>query len=416
MAVFSLRSILQREIFTPREERLLGVSFVWKASRKSKSAILCAAVSSELPVQVVLVTVKAVRGHYKLSEHWQAAELTLVDGKDVVKETAEFHLHLDKVYKWVSSSVGEKMTFVTCLWKINQRYLQDRVKFINISPAILEEMLPWEQGGAPEEREMMEKEEGYQELTAREADNIDRLMKQSELLVADAKAFTQLLLMELQALDQENLLSLMAVEQRVGSLEELLEQGLAEVELLELAVAEQDGLLRSVQRQMEHLHMRSTWLQRIDRNHSLLESELAYLVDNLTLSENDMQILSEGDLGQPVQVEACSAAVQALTRCAGTPLTPGQRRLQGVAEQLIRFESLRQSFEQRCIMHINSAIIAQAMGNGATLEGRDGLVLPRPTGRHAQLLQYTPLMRWLRETSPATCQHLQKGLKMKDTY
>ncbi|XP_015206844.2 exocyst complex component 1-like isoform X1 [Lepisosteus oculatus] len=408
MAVFSLRSILQREVFTPRGERLLGVSFVWKARRKRKSAILCAAVSSDQSGQVVLVTVKADREHYKLSACWPATELTLVDGKDAVKETAEFHLHLDKVYKWVSSSSGEKTAFVSCLWKINQRYLQDKVKFINISPSILEEVLPWQQGRAVSSQ-VEEEEDGYQELTAREAADIQYLMEQSELAVSNAKAFTQTLHANLQALDKENLLALLDSERQVGSLVQLLEVGLEEVARIEQSLSHHDSLLRTVQQQMDSIHTRNAWLQRIDRNHGLLDAELSYLVDSLTLSEEHVWVLSEGDLGKERDVKACVAAVRALTNCANTPLTPGQRKLHAVAEQLIKFESLRQIFEQRSSLYINALIVQQDVANtGAAAVDGDRLVLPKLTDFHQQLTQYAPLMDWLRETNPTAFQHLQK--------
>lgn len=34
------------------------------------------------------------------------------------QETAEFDLHFEKVYKWVASSVNDKETFISCLWKV----------------------------------------------------------------------------------------------------------------------------------------------------------------------------------------------------------------------------------------------------------------------------------------------------------
>ncbi|RXM93921.1 Exocyst complex component 1 [Acipenser ruthenus] len=134
----SIRNLLQREIFTPKEERLLGIVHVWKGGKKKKNSILCAAVTSERPVQISLVKVKSDRWQYKQSTCWAMEDLMLVDGKDAVKDTAEFDFHLNKVYKWVASSPSEKIAFMTCMWKLNQRYLQNKVKFINISPDILQ--------------------------------------------------------------------------------------------------------------------------------------------------------------------------------------------------------------------------------------------------------------------------------------
>ncbi|KAG7464939.1 hypothetical protein MATL_G00170930 [Megalops atlanticus] len=410
MAVFSLRSTLQREIFSPQQERLLAASIVWKVSRKRKSTILCAAVSSESWGQVALVTVKGVKGHYKLSSRWSASDLSLVDGKDTDKETAEFHLHLDKVYRWVSGSPAEKRAFVTCLWKINQRYLQDRVKFVNISPDILEEVLPRQQGRVSAEEQGVQEEEeeedrGFQELTAREAADVQRLMEESELAVSDATAFSQALRASLANMDQENLQALMEAERQGGLLLDLLEEALKEVEHIEEVLSHHDRLLQSVQRQMKQLHLCSSWLQHTEHNHSQLRSELCHLVDGLTLSKEHMRALTEGDLEDEEQVKACIAAVKALSKCRSTQLTAGQRRLQGVAEQLIRFENVRQIFEQRLALHINNAVVLQGLAKGGQREGETSL---RPAKFHKHLLKYAPLMDWLRESSPQVFQQLVK--------
>ncbi|KAJ8390064.1 hypothetical protein AAFF_G00110780 [Aldrovandia affinis] len=408
MAAFSLRSDLQRDVFTPQQERLLAMSSVWKAGKKRKTAMLCAAVSSDLWGQVTLATVKGVRGHYKLSSRWSATELSVVDGKDAVKETAEFHLHLDKVYRWETSSPVEKRAFITCLWKINQRYLQDRVKFVNITPDILEEVLPWQHdvsAGHEEEQEGEEEEErerkrGFQGLTAREAADVQRLMEGSELAVSDAEAFTQALHASLAEMDQANLQVLMMSELQVEQLMRLLDEALEEVERIEEALSQHD---RQAQRQMENLHAYGTLLQHVDHNHRQLRSELCHLVDGLCLSEDHVHVLTKGDLEDEEQVKACITAVTALSQCSSTPVTTGQRRLQGVAEQLIRCESLRQIFEQRLTLQINNAVVMQGLARGPQ---REGETLPKPATFHRQLLRYAPLVSWLRESSPRVFQQL----------
>lgn len=42
--------------------------------------------------------------------------------------------------------------------------------------------------------------------------------------------------------------------------------------------------------------------------------------------------------------------------------TAEHRKLQGVAEQLIKFESLRQNFEKRFVSHLNKIIVLQVGG------------------------------------------------------
>ena len=56
----AIRHALQRDVFTARDERLLGVVHVTKngKSKSKKNNFLCLAVTSEQPVQVYICVVK----------------------------------------------------------------------------------------------------------------------------------------------------------------------------------------------------------------------------------------------------------------------------------------------------------------------------------------------------------------------
>lgn len=58
----------------------------------------------------------------------------------VIQENPEFDLHFEKVYRWVASSTAEKNSFISCIWKLNQRYLRKKVEFVNVSSQLLEGM------------------------------------------------------------------------------------------------------------------------------------------------------------------------------------------------------------------------------------------------------------------------------------
>lgn len=60
--------------------------------------------------------------------------------KSFLQENPEFDLHFEKVYRWVASSTAEKNSFISCIWKLNQRYLRKKVEFVNVSPQLLEGM------------------------------------------------------------------------------------------------------------------------------------------------------------------------------------------------------------------------------------------------------------------------------------
>lgn len=113
----AIKHALQRDIFTPNDERLLGIVNVCKAGKKKKNCFLCAtgdcrllwmykqlftvkhtkivclklcishSVTTERPVQVKVVKVKkSDKGDfYKRQQTWELRDLTEVDAKDASK-------------------------------------------------------------------------------------------------------------------------------------------------------------------------------------------------------------------------------------------------------------------------------------------------------------------------------------------
>lgn len=60
-----------------------------------------------------------------------------------LQDDADFDLHFEKVYRWVASSPAEKNSFISCIWKLNQRYLRKKVEFVNVSAQLLEGVRWW---------------------------------------------------------------------------------------------------------------------------------------------------------------------------------------------------------------------------------------------------------------------------------
>uniref|UniRef100_A0A7N5ZRL9 Exocyst complex component 1 n=1 Tax=Anabas testudineus TaxID=64144 RepID=A0A7N5ZRL9_ANATE len=198
----AIKHALQRDIFTPNDERLLGIVNVCKAGKKKKNCFLCATVTTERPVQVKVVKVKkSDKGDfYKRQQTWELRDLTEVDAKDASKENPEFDLHFEKVYRWVASSTAEKNSFISCIWKLNQRYLRKKLEFVNVSSQLLEESVPSgeSQSVAGGDEDALD---DYQELSTREEQDIESMMEMCEDAISNAEAFAEVLSKELQVLD-----------------------------------------------------------------------------------------------------------------------------------------------------------------------------------------------------------------------
>ncbi|XDV42125.1 hypothetical protein PO909_010853 [Leuciscus waleckii] len=419
----AIKHALQRDIFTPNDERLLSIVNVCKAGKKKKNCFLCATVTTERPVQVKVVKVKkSDKGDfYKRQMAWELRDLTEVDAKDATKENPEFDLHFEKVYRWVASSTAEKNSFISCIWKLNQRYLRKKVEFVNVSPQLLEESVPSgeSQSVAGGDEDALD---DYQELNAREEQDIEGMMEVCEYAISNAEAFAEKLSRELQVLDGANIQSIMASEKQVNILMQLLDQALSEVDNIEGKLLSYEEMLQSVKEQMDQISQSNRLIQISNTNNGKLLDEIQFLVNYMDLSKGHIKALQEGDLSSPKGIEACINASEALSQCMNVALKPGHDKLMAVKQQQHLFSELRDAFARRLTNHLNNVFVHQFnhfshfkmtipqfyRSSCLSLPGHDQsstlsqhtaeLTLPKHSPLHRDLLRYAKLMEWLKNT------------------
>ncbi|XP_073709115.1 exocyst complex component 1 isoform X1 [Garra rufa] len=425
----AIKHALQRDIFTPNDERLLSIVNVCKAGKKKKNCFLCATVTTERPVQVKVVKVKkSDKGDfYKRQMAWELRDLTEVDAKDANKENPEFDLHFEKVYRWVASSTAEKNSFISCIWKLNQRYLRKKVEFVNVSPQLLEELPKAEESVPSGESQSVaggdeDALDDYQELNAREEQDIEGMMEVCEYAISNAEAFAEKLSRELQVLDGANIQSIMASEKQVNILMQLLDQALAEVDNIEGKLLSYEEMLQSVKEQMDQISQSNRLIQISNTNNGKLLDEIQFLVNYMDLSKGHIKALQEGDLSSPKGIEACINASEALSQCMNVALKPGHDKLMAVKQQQHIFSELRDTFARRLTNHLNNVFVHQFnhfshfkmtipqfyRSSCLSLPGHDqsstlsqhtaDLTLPKHSPLHRDLLRYAKLMEWLKNT------------------
>ncbi|KAF3691189.1 Exocyst complex component 1 Exocyst complex component Sec3 [Channa argus] len=356
----AIKHALQRDIFTPNDERLLGIVNVCKAGKKKKNCFLCATVTTERPVQVKVVKVKkSDKGDfYKRQQTWELRDLTEVDAKDASKENPEFDLHFEKVYRWVASSTAEKNSFISCIWKLNQRYLRKKVEFVNVSSQLLEESVP-----SGESQSVTGGDEDalddYQELSTREEQDIQSMMEMCEDAISNAEAFAEALSKELQVLDGANIQSIMASEKQVNILMQLLDEALTEVDTIEGKLSSYEEMLQSVKEQMDQISQSNRLIQISNTNNGKLLDEIQFLVNYMDLSKGHIRALQEGELTSPKGIEACINASEALLQCMNVALRPGHEKLMAVKQQQLLFAELRDTFARRLTNHLNNVFVHQ---------------------------------------------------------
>ncbi|XP_063314099.1 exocyst complex component 1 isoform X5 [Pelobates fuscus] len=406
----AIKHALQRDIFTPNDERLLSIVNVCKAGKKKKNCFLCATVTTERPVRVNVVKVKkADKGDfYKTQTVWLLKDLAVVDAKDAVKENPDFDLHFDKVYKWVASSTAEKNTFISCIWKLNQRYLRKKIEFANVSSQLLEESVPSGENqnvaGGDEEAAAE-----YQELNTREKQDIEIMMEGCEYAISNAEAFAEKLSRELQVLDGANIQSIMASEKQVNILMQLLDEALKEVDQIEGKLSSYEEMLQSVKEQMDHISESNHLIELSKTNSETLLGEIEFLVNHMDLSKGHIKALQEADLSSSRGIEACTNASEALLQCMNVALHPGHKMLQAVKQQQQLFSDLREQFARRLASHLNNVFVQQGHDQGSALTVE--MTLPNHHPFHRDLLRYAKLMEWLKTTEYNRYEGLMKNYK-----
>ncbi|KAM4548693.1 exocyst complex component 1 isoform 2-T4 [Odontesthes bonariensis] len=431
----AIKHALQRDIFTPNDERLLGIVNVCKAGKKKKNCFLCATVTTERPVQVKVVKVKkSDKGDfYKRQQTWELRDLTQVDAKDASKENPEFDLHFEKVYRWLASSTAEKNSFISCIWKLNQRYLRRKMEFVNVSSQLLEESVPSgeSQSVAGGDEDALD---DYQELSTREEQDIEGMMEICEYAISNAEAFAEKLFKELQVLDGANIQSIMASEKQVNILMQLLDEALGEVDTIEGKLSSYEEMLQSVKEQMDQISQSNRLIQISNTNNGKLLDEIQFLVNYMDLSKGHIRALQDGDLTTPKGIEACINASEALLQCMNVALRPGHEKLLAVKQQLLLFTELRDTFARRLTNHLNNVFVHQFnhfshfkmtipqfyRSSCLSLPGHDQsstlsqhtteLTLPKHSPLHRDLLRYAKLMEWLKNT------HREKYEGLSRTY
>uniref|UniRef100_A0A6I8NXP1 Exocyst complex component Sec3 PIP2-binding N-terminal domain-containing protein n=1 Tax=Ornithorhynchus anatinus TaxID=9258 RepID=A0A6I8NXP1_ORNAN len=176
-----------------------------------------------------------------------------------------------------------------------------------------------------------------------------------------------------------------------------------ETEYQEMTPKESADMLKLMEEYEPLVSNSVAFVERLSRDLQLLDE------DKLNLSTKHYEALSSGDLSTPKKVKACSAAVGALTSCMNVQIQPAYRKLQAVAEQLIKFETLRQNFENGFVSHIVNIFEQQGRGHVSwVMRPERKLIVPSHGDRHRDLLLFVPLMTWLKNTNPALFQDLPK--------
>uniref|UniRef100_A0A3B1IYW4 Syntaxin-binding protein 6 n=1 Tax=Astyanax mexicanus TaxID=7994 RepID=A0A3B1IYW4_ASTMX len=148
----SARSAINKEIFTPHDERMLAAVQVKRRTKKKipflatggqgdYTTFICLSVTNKKPNQVSITKVKQFQGSSSFARRsqWTLDQLRQVNGIDPNRDCPEFDLTFENAFdQWMAGSSGDKCMFIQVLHNTCQRYSADRKpEFVNCQSKLL---------------------------------------------------------------------------------------------------------------------------------------------------------------------------------------------------------------------------------------------------------------------------------------
>ncbi|XP_041943222.1 syntaxin-binding protein 6 isoform X1 [Alosa sapidissima] len=147
-----VKTAINREIFTPHDEKMLVAVQVKRRTKKKipflatggqgdYSTFICISKTKKKPFHVSITKVKKFEGSmaFVRRSQWSIAQLRQVNGIDPNRDSPEFDLTFDTAFdQWVASSCGEKGIFVQVLHTTCQQNCSERKpEFVNCQAHLL---------------------------------------------------------------------------------------------------------------------------------------------------------------------------------------------------------------------------------------------------------------------------------------
>ncbi|KAI1897798.1 hypothetical protein AGOR_G00086980 [Albula goreensis] len=148
----SAKSAINREIFGPRDEKMVASAQVKRRTKKKipflatgglgdYRTFICVSVTNEKPAQLYITKVKQFEGSSSFAKRsqWTADQLRQVNGIDPNRDCPEFDLVFDGGSdQWQASSSVEKSLFIQVLHRYCQKHCKGRKpEFINCPSKLL---------------------------------------------------------------------------------------------------------------------------------------------------------------------------------------------------------------------------------------------------------------------------------------
>jgi len=434
---------LQRELFTPQNEQLLSMVHCLRVEKEknkpTKDIFLCIVNETDRfslhgQLNINIVEAKGTSGekrNYDLPKRkrsWTLHELKSIDAKHKGGEEDVFPVEFDlcfgdKVFTYKAVSYEEKKRFLTALISLSDRTQMSGVRKISLNNLPADLVLDESNLKSKVDQDSTNKDswpmmgkdvgdEAYRAISDREASDLLTLMKSCDHAVTNADLFVDDLSRQLNILDGDNIYSIMASEESINHLMNLLEIGIKNAESLESRLNQYDDLMEHIRDSMEKMDDGGGNFETVNTNNKRLYNTLESLVSHLDLSYAQLQVLSEPDFSNPQKLKEAVKAAKSLEKALDlSGVDERLLKLAAVQDQVKLCEKRRDKFSKSITRYLNNLFIH--VGNDTdnladmSAPSVQQLKLTKRKHIHRELAKYAELVHWLKIMDPASFSNLQ---------
>ncbi|KAI2802780.1 hypothetical protein RDWZM_001067 [Blomia tropicalis] len=415
----TLQQLISRDLFQQHTERIKYVIPVVKPSKRKKTHFLALVVNNlKNTYSLNLIKKNEQTDKYYKDRTWLFDEIQVVDAKHDDEDNEfeiSFHGNQKQTFKWVTLQPNEKFSFLQTMCQIvNQVPLYSEIKFINlpssngfqtqqnINQQPMDDQSMTEKLSNNDDGEWNSTDESYQALTSREEADLERLLElEVENTINNAEAFTEKLSRDLSSMDSCNIQDIMASEQRVIDLMNVLQNAVEETFRLENKIIFYESQLKNVRDIVQKVEKKEAIVQIYNDNNNRLLDEVGQLVSKLDFTKDLEFILAECDLhSHRDQTKALEAAMK-LQDSLQHEIPTALQSMKAVTEQRNYLKSIASMFSYRLKDHLYHLIgkLGEDCLERSMMMTTDGQLYEH-TIVYQRLMPYSSFMKWLRECGP----------------
>lgn len=409
----NVQQFIGRELFQQNNERIKYMIMVSKPhKKKSKSVYYLAMVVNNLKNTHILCLIKKSdqSDKYQKDKFWNFEDILQIDAKQDTGEL-EFEIYFSnkQAYKWLAQNVKEKSSFLQTIKQItNQVPSYSDIKFTNMfsgeSYLLNNQLDEISANEKLDDGEWNQTDDSYQALTSREEADLERLLElEVENTINNAEAFTEKLSRDLSSMDSSNIQDIMASEQRVINLMNVLQNAIDETFRLENKIIYYESLLKNVRDIVQKVEKKEAIVQIYNDNNNRLLDEVGQLVEKLDFKSEYHSVLENCDtyFNSPNNLSNCVEAALKLQQAIQHETPIALLSLRGVTEQRSYLKEVSRTFGFKLSDHICRLMsnMSNHYQDKLSLKAHDS-ILNEHAMAHGPLILYAPLMKWLREMEP----------------